>query len=91
VQSSADSALWLFISLMAGAFFASFMATFGRRRRGLVRRLLGLETPPARCADQDRREGARPMRCSPAHAVLLPCGGELASDLAAASRPEDAP
>jgi hypothetical protein len=35
-KASAYAALWLFVSLLAGAFFASFMATFGGRRRDLV-------------------------------------------------------
>jgi hypothetical protein len=35
-KASAYAALWLFISLLAGAFFASFMATFGGRQRDLV-------------------------------------------------------
>ena len=35
-KASAYGALWLFISLLAGAFLASFAATFGGRRRDLV-------------------------------------------------------
>lgn len=34
-KASTYGALWLFISLLAGAFFASFMATFGGRQRDL--------------------------------------------------------
>ncbi|MEO8672730.1 MAG: hypothetical protein ABI411_15535 [Tahibacter sp.] len=32
-KAAAHTALWLFVSLLAGAFFASFMATFGGKRR----------------------------------------------------------
>jgi CHASE3 domain sensor protein len=32
-KASANAALWLFISLLAGAFVASLAATFGGRRR----------------------------------------------------------
>ena len=35
-KASAYGALWLFVSLLAGAFLASFAATFGGRRRDLV-------------------------------------------------------
>jgi len=35
-KASAYAALWLFISLLAGAFIASFMATFGGRQRDLA-------------------------------------------------------
>ncbi|MCK9689501.1 hypothetical protein [Scleromatobacter humisilvae] len=35
-KASAYAALWLFISLLAGAFVASFCATFGGRQRDLV-------------------------------------------------------
>jgi len=35
-KASAYAALWLFISLLAGAFVASFLATFGGRQRDLV-------------------------------------------------------
>jgi hypothetical protein len=35
-KASAYAALWLFISLLAGAFVASFFATFGGRQRDLV-------------------------------------------------------
>ena len=35
-KASAYAALWLFISLLAGAFVASFVATFGGRQRDLV-------------------------------------------------------
>jgi hypothetical protein len=35
-KASAYAALWLFISLLAGAFLASFMATFGGRQRDLA-------------------------------------------------------
>jgi len=35
-KASAYAALWLFISLLAGAFVASFAATFGGRQRDLV-------------------------------------------------------
>jgi hypothetical protein len=35
-KASAYAALWLFVSLLAGAFLASFAATFGGRRRDLV-------------------------------------------------------
>ena len=34
-EASAYAALWLFISLLAGAFVASWMATFGGRQRDL--------------------------------------------------------
>ncbi|APW40423.1 hypothetical protein RD110_02485 [Rhodoferax koreense] len=34
-KASTYGALWLFVSLLAGAFFASFMATFGGRQRDL--------------------------------------------------------
>jgi hypothetical protein len=34
-EASAYAALWLFISLLAGAFIASWMATFGGRQRDL--------------------------------------------------------
>jgi CHASE3 domain sensor protein len=34
-KASAYAALWLFVSLMIGAFVASLMATFGGRRRDL--------------------------------------------------------
>jgi len=34
-KASAYAALWLFISLLAGAFVASWMATFGGRQRDL--------------------------------------------------------
>ena len=32
-KASAYAALWLFVSLLCGAFFASFAATFGGRQR----------------------------------------------------------
>ncbi|HWU52653.1 MAG TPA: hypothetical protein VN153_07525, partial [Tahibacter sp.] len=35
-KTAAYAALWLFISLLAGAFFASFCATWGGKRRDLV-------------------------------------------------------
>jgi hypothetical protein len=35
-KASAHAALWLFVSLLVGAFVASFMATFGGRQRDLV-------------------------------------------------------
>lgn len=35
-KAAAYAALWLFISLLAGAFFASFFATWGGKRRDLV-------------------------------------------------------
>lgn len=35
-KTSAYAALWLFVSLLAGAFFSSFMATFGGRLRDTV-------------------------------------------------------
>ena len=35
-KASAYAALWLFVSLLAGAFLASFLATFGGRQRDLV-------------------------------------------------------
>jgi len=35
-KASAYAALWLFISLLAGAFVASFIATYGGRRRDLI-------------------------------------------------------
>lgn len=35
-KATAYAALWLFISLLAGAFFASFCATWGGKRRDLV-------------------------------------------------------
>jgi len=35
-KASAYAALWLFISLLAGAFVASFTATYGGRRRDLI-------------------------------------------------------
>ena len=35
-KASAYAALWLFVSLLVGAFVASFMATFGGRQRDLV-------------------------------------------------------
>lgn len=35
-KASAYAALWLFVSLLAGAFFSSFMATFGGRLRDTV-------------------------------------------------------
>ena len=35
-RASAYAALWLFVSLLVGAFVASFMATFGGRQRDLV-------------------------------------------------------
>lgn len=35
-KASAYAALWLFVTLLAGAFTASFMATFGGRQRDLV-------------------------------------------------------
>jgi len=35
-KASAYAALWLFISLLAGAFVASYFATFGGRRRDLI-------------------------------------------------------
>ena len=35
-KASAYAALWLFVSLLAGAFVASFLATFGGRQRDLV-------------------------------------------------------
>ena len=34
-EASSYAALWLFISLLAGAFIASWMATFGGRQRDL--------------------------------------------------------
>ena len=34
-EASAYAALWLFISLLSGAFVASWMATFGGRQRDL--------------------------------------------------------
>jgi hypothetical protein len=39
-KASAYIALWLFISLLAGAFAASFLATFGGRRRDLEMKLV---------------------------------------------------
>jgi hypothetical protein len=35
-KASAHAALWLFVSLLVGAFVASFAATFGGRQRDLV-------------------------------------------------------
>lgn len=35
-KAAAYAALWLFVSLLAGAFFASFFATWGGKRRDLV-------------------------------------------------------
>ena len=35
-KASAYTALWLFISLLVGAFVASFTATYGARHRRLV-------------------------------------------------------
>jgi hypothetical protein len=35
-ESAAYSALWMFVALLCGAFFASFMATFGGRQRDSV-------------------------------------------------------
>ena len=34
-EASAYAALWLFVSLLSGAFVASWMATFGGRQRDL--------------------------------------------------------